>query len=204
MMLPLVLTLLLRLAAAQQFPEPVTAPSLAEQLHSATTGSDAGLDPSETGAAVDIAAPSFCVGKAIGIYNDPAGSNCFYFCYGSAFPGANSDSDLGYRSCCGLGKVYIQASIRYPVGACFDAPAPPLTPPPLRSPPPPRLTRPPPPRLLPPPRPSPPVRITLNDFDPPLFRPYPSQVESLNTYIVMSTDQAPLTQGVNANISPMF
>jgi hypothetical protein len=106
------------------------------------------------------ASPSICADKTIGIYLDPSSTNCFYFCYGTTFPGAEATSDLGYRSCCGQGKTYTPPSLRYPVGACFDTPPPP---PPIRPPPPP----PPPPRSLPPPaRPPPPPNCPSNGFAP--------------------------------------
>eukprot|EP00884_Botryococcus_braunii_P006916 jgi/Botrbrau1/16225/Bobra.0066s0011.1 len=106
------------------------------------------------------AAPETCVGVTIGIYKDPSDPNCFYYCYGSSFPGTDPNvvDNLGYRSCCGTGKVYVPPSIRYPVGACFPAPPPP-PPPPVPSPPPPSPPPPPPVPSPPPPSPPPPPPV---------------------------------------------
>eukprot|EP00884_Botryococcus_braunii_P003014 jgi/Botrbrau1/12713/Bobra.67_1s0076.1 len=133
------------------------------------------------------ASPSICLGKTIGIYADPASTSCFYFCYGSVFPGADPSSDLGYRSCCCVGSTYTMPSLRYPVGACVNAsptppsprPPPPLppssqtSPPPRRQPPPPPSPPPPrpPPPSPPPPRPRPPPPAPQPP--PPTVRPPP-------------------------------
>jgi hypothetical protein len=137
-----------------------------------------GLDDATPASAAGPANPMFCVDKSIGIYTDPPSSNCF-ICYGSPFPGADNSSDLGHRSCCGVGKVYVPASIRYPVGACFDAPPlppSPLTPPPPPTSPPPPSSKPPPPPPLLPPSPTP-------------VRPIPLQAPSIpqtTTHVFLS------------------
>eukprot|EP00884_Botryococcus_braunii_P012981 jgi/Botrbrau1/21684/Bobra.43_1s0080.1 len=142
--------------ATGQLPEdvPVLLPAETHAFEPASTPLEFSDPASE---AVSEASPIICLDKTIGIYVDPASSNCFYYCYGTTFPGADASSDLGYRSCCGEGKTYTPPVLRYPVGACFDTPPPPPPPsPPPPSPPSPPPPPPPPPPPSPPPPPPPP------------------------------------------------
>ncbi len=143
------LVLIAMSTAAAQVPGHVQGVRSPNHEQIATKFADNGLQTldSKTIGSSSAASPTVCLGKTIGIYTDPASSNCFYFCYGTTFPGADASSDLGYRSCCGAGKAYTMPTLRYPVGACFDTP--PRSPPPRSAQPPPPARPPPPPPLSP-------------------------------------------------------
>lgn len=154
-MLLLLVLVLPSLAAAQQFPASPPPASLdAGLLDSGTPTSD----PSETGGSGGTYEPSFCEGKPAGIYLDTTNTSCFFTCHG--IPTVEKSTHMGYRNCCGLGKVFLSVSSRYPAGACSNAVQLAMSPPPLRRPPPPL-------------RPPPPVRFILLPAPPSSLSPAP-------------------------------